>query len=169
MERPDFSLPSLYEALNAQRELRGLSWSAAVREMSGPFVSGMSRPMAVSTVTGLKTKAVAEGDGVLQMLRWLGRTPESFVPGATETAGTPLPDVGPGQILRFDTKRLHDALNEARVARKLTWPQLAERVNMAPSSLSHLAVGSRTGFPHVARLTRWLGVPVAQFVRVTRR
>ncbi len=169
MARPDFSLRSLYEALDAQREARGLTWTAAVREMSAPFTRGLSRPLAVSTVTGLRTKAVAEGDGVLQMLRWLGRTPESFIPGSKPDPSTTLPAVGPDQVLRFDTTRLHDALNQARVARGLTWQQIANDVDVTPSSLTHLSTGSRTGFPHVARLTGWLGVPVAQFIRITRR
>jgi hypothetical protein len=37
-------------------------------------------PIARSTVSGRRTKAVAEVDGVLQMLRWLNRTPKSFMP-----------------------------------------------------------------------------------------
>src|SRR5262245_25247877 len=133
--------------------------------ISGPF---SARPLAASTVASLRTKAVAEGDGVLQMLRWLQRTPESFIAGGDKTAGAELPSVGPHQILRFDTRRLHTVLNGARVARGLTWQQVADETGVARSSLTHLAKGGRTGFPHVTRITRWLGAPVAQFVRVTR-
>ena len=115
-----FSLALLHDALDHQRRARGMSWAAAVREMSGPFTQGASRPLAVSTVSGLRTKAVAEGDGVLQMLRWLGRSPERFVEGATNDAGTPLPDVGPHQVLRLDTRKLHASLNTARADAGLT-------------------------------------------------
>src|SRR5262245_50168703 len=117
MNEPAFSLAALYSALDAARESRGLTWSAAVREMSEPFTQGGSRPLAVSTVTGLRTKPAAEGDGVLQMLRWLGRTPESLIAGASADAGTPLPAANAHQVLRFDTRRLHGALEAARAAR----------------------------------------------------
>jgi hypothetical protein len=68
--------------LDAERQKRQLTWSGMVRHISGPFAGRGSRPLALSTVTSLRTKRVAEGDGVLQMLRWLDRAPESFVPGA---------------------------------------------------------------------------------------
>jgi len=167
----DFSLAALYAALDEQRRLRGLSWSAAVREMSGPFTQGASRPLAASTVTTLRTKPIAEGDGVLQMLRWLGRTPESFVAGQSRDVGAPLPLVGPHQVLRLDTRRLHAALNAARAERGMTWAEVADAIGgrATQSSLAHLAKGGRTGFPHVMHLTKWLDAPLAHFVRITRR
>jgi hypothetical protein len=167
----DFSLAALYSALDGERSARGLTWAAAVREMSEPFTRAGSRPLAISTVTGLRTKAVAEGDGVLQMLRWLGRTPESFVGGTSAEPATPLPAVGPHQVLRLDTGRLHSALNAARVKHGLMWAQVADAVGgrTTQSTLAHLSKGGRTGFPQVLRLTRWLGVPLADFVRITRR
>ena len=53
---------------------------------------------------GGRTLAGAEGDGVLGMLRWLGRTPESSVPGhpAPSTPATALPEVPPGLLVRWD-------------------------------------------------------------------
>jgi len=167
----DFSLAALYNALDEERTSRGLSWAAAVRQMSEPFTQGGSRPLAISTVTGLRTKAAAEGDGVLQMLRWLSRVPESFIDGASADGGTPLPAVAPHQVLRLDTRRLHAALNAARVERGLTWTQVANAIGArtTQSTLVHLSKGGRTGFPHVMRLTRWLNAPLADFVRITRR
>lgn len=167
----DFSLAALYKALDAERGARRLTWSAAVRQMSGSFTQGGSRPLALSTVKGLRTKAVAEGDGVLQMLRWLGRSPESFVDGASTEAGTSLPAAGADQVLRLDTRRLHAALNAARAERGLTWAQVADAIGgrTTQSTLAHLSKGGRTGFPNVMRLTRWLDAPLAHFVRVTRR
>ena len=171
MSATDFSLLALHSALDEQRRSRGLTWSATVRQMSDPFTQGLSRPLAVSTVTGLRTKAVAEGDGVLQMLRWLGRTPESFAAGGLASPETPLPAVGPHQVLRFDTRRLHAALNAAKIERGLTWAQVADAIGgrVSESTLAQLAKGGRTGFPHVMRLTGWLGAPVAHFVRTTSR
>jgi hypothetical protein len=124
-------------------------------------------------VTSLRTKAVAEGDGVLQMLRWLDQSPESFVRDSqlAPTGAGRLPYAGPHQILRFDTRKLHAALNQARIDRAMTWAQVASVIGRRTSagSLAYLSKGGRTGFPHVMRLTRWLGRPAADFVRVCSR
>jgi hypothetical protein len=101
MSRADFSLATLYEAIDALRQRRGLSWPQAVREINGPFEGLASRPISRSTITCLRTRAVAEGDGVLQMLRWLDRAPESFIPGHVPLNADPgWPSLGPRQILR---------------------------------------------------------------------
>src|SRR5262245_43837407 len=79
---PDFSLAALYEALDDVRNARGISWAAVTREINARFcdVPG-HRAIAASTISGLRDKDMVEGDGVLQMLVWLRRSPESFVPG----------------------------------------------------------------------------------------
>ncbi|HYM26027.1 MAG TPA: hypothetical protein VEU08_22575 [Vicinamibacterales bacterium] len=167
-----FDLQALFGALDAQRRARGLTWAAAVRDMSGPFAGGGSRRLAVSTVTRLRTQPVAEGDGVLQMLGWLGGTPESFVPGCPVEA-VPLPAVAPDstrRVLRMDTRKLHAAVDAARVSRGLTWDEAAREIGRwSAGSLAHLSKGGRTGFPHVMRITAWLGRPLADFVRLTSR
>ena len=171
MKAPDFSLSGLFEALDLARQARGLTWAAAVREMSEPFTRNGSRPLAVSTVVGLRTKPHGEGDGILQMLRWLGRTPESFVPGAAVDAGTPLPRVPPDQVLRLHTRRLHAALNIKREALGMTWAEVASQMGrgISAGSLMNLSKGGRSGFPHVLRITRWLDLPLAAFTRITSR
>jgi len=116
----------------------------------------------------MRTKAVAEGDGTLQMLRWLRRSPESFVRG--ERSGVQLPVLQPHQILRFDTRRLHAALDERRRQRGLTWEEVAQKIGgpISASSLMHLSKGGRTGFPHVMWMVKWLGQPTTTFMRATR-
>ncbi|MGH9780408.1 MAG: hypothetical protein ACRD33_01195 [Candidatus Acidiferrales bacterium] len=175
----DFSLRSLYEALDAQRGARGLSWAQATREMKGqskarPFSpaagpAAVSHALSTSTVQGTRMRAVAEGDGVLQMLRWLNRTPESFVPGhpQAESVSARLPVVPAGRVLRFDTKRIFAALDLQRRERKMTWMQVATEAGVGVSSLRHLSQGGRTAFPQVMRILRWLGRPAARFTRVS--
>ncbi|HKS95777.1 MAG TPA: hypothetical protein VJV74_06530 [Terriglobia bacterium] len=166
----DFSLRALYAALDAQRQARGLSWAQAAREINGHSVRSSARGLSPSTVTGLRTRAVAEGDGVLQMLRWLNRTPESFVPGhqePEEAVSARLPDVPAHHVLRFDTRKLHAALDAQRVERRMTWTQVARQVGLGVSSLTHLSKGGRTGFPAVMRMVRWLSRPAAQFTRAS--
>jgi hypothetical protein len=64
----DFSLEALHAALDAQRRARGLTWSAALREISR-VSERPGRRLSLSTLKGVGTRRVAEGDGVLQMLR----------------------------------------------------------------------------------------------------
>jgi hypothetical protein len=121
--------------------------------------------MSASTVKGVGTRTVAEGDGVLAMLRWLNRTPESFMPGHAD--GARLPEVPAGKVLRFDTRKMHAALEAQRVARGMTWEQVAKEVGLGASGLKHLANGGRTAFPQVMRIVRWLGRPAAEFTRMS--
>src|SRR5262245_40509974 len=69
----EFSLHALYVALDAQRCARGLSWRQATREINRDVERQAVHPVSASTITGTRTKAMAEGDGVLQMLLWLNR------------------------------------------------------------------------------------------------
>src|SRR5262245_55221761 len=104
----DFKLAELYDAINGQRQARGLTWQQAVLEINMVYGRSGRHPIARSSVTGLRTKAVAEGDGVLAMLRWLNRTPESFIPDENGVSGkTRMPDVPFPMCLRFDTRKLH--------------------------------------------------------------
>ena len=160
-----FSLRELYEALDERRRERDLSWAQVAREVGRRSERTATHPVNTSTITSTRTRAVAEGDGVLQMLLWLGRTPESFVPGAPDTAAAPLPVVAPHQILRFDTRKLHAAVDVRRREGGLTWAGAAREVGLGEAQLKHLAKGGRTAFPSVMRIVRWLGWPAADFTR----
>src|SRR5262245_791364 len=106
MRPADFSLTALHAALDAERTARGLSWAAAAAEMK----------VSPSTVAQLHRRATAEADGVLQMLHWLGRAPESFLAGdpAAADGRARWPGISSNGILRFDTARLRAALDAAR-------------------------------------------------------
>jgi hypothetical protein len=163
----DFDLKALYAALDQQRQARGLTWAQATREINAVGPAPPRHPIATSTITGLRTKVVAEGAGVLQMLRWLGRAPESFVPGLpADLAGAQLPPVETRVVLRFDTRKLYEALDLERKARGLTWQQVAVVTGVPASHMTGLAKGGRTGFPGVMRLTCWLHQPASTFVRM---
>jgi hypothetical protein len=84
------------------------------------------------------------------MLRWLDRTPESFVPGHDGPAAR-LPEVPTGRVLRFDTAAIYSALDTRRIERKLTWIGVAREIGgCTAASLTRLAKGGRTAFPDVA-------------------
>jgi hypothetical protein len=163
----DFDHHALYLALDARRVERGLSWGAVAREITargGGPVGRLSR----ATLTGLPSRRFVEGDGVLAMLRWLDRTPESFMDGVVEPDAPHyrLPSA-PGKVLRFDTITLHAALDTTRQSRGLTWEELARQISGASATgLQRLGERlGRIGFPQVGRLTRWLDQPTADFVR----
>src|SRR5262245_20075404 len=124
-------MAALCAALDAARAARGLSWNDLLAEINAPFKFVPSIPTSLSTIRGMGGKASVTSAVVLQVLRWLGRSPESFLAGrstaATEadTSAEALPDVGPERILRFDTKAIHAALDETRRVRGLTWRQVA--------------------------------------------
>ena len=166
----DFDIGELYAALDAQRQARGMSWHQVVREINALFARVHARPISPSTLTGLRNRGTIEGDGVLQMLRWLNRTPESFVPSHPEAAAeiATLPNVGSDQILRFDTGKLYSALDAQRKERGMSWKEVASEIGgFSAASLTRLSKGGRTGFPHVMRIARWLGRPAACFTRAS--
>jgi len=166
---PDFDVDALYAALDEQRRSRGLTWAEVTREINGRVAGPPLRAISASTITGMRTRRAIEGDGVLQMLRWLGRAPEEFVPGRAPgtAADAALPVVEPGQILRFDTRALHAAIDAQRTARGMTWTQVARDIGgCSTASLTRLAAGGRTAFPDIVRIARWLGRPLASLTRV---
>jgi uncharacterized protein YfiM (DUF2279 family) len=165
----DFSLTALYEALDEARRARAMTWAAVAREINARFcdVPGHKR-ISASTIAGLSSKAHVEGDGVLQLLLWLRRTPESFVPGVDD-AGAPrhrLRDLGTTQILRWDAVALFEALNARRRASAMSWKDVASEIGgLTPDMLTRLEKGGRTTFPSVMRAVAWLGQPAARFTR----
>lgn len=165
--KADFSLHGLYEALDAQRQARGLTWAEATRQIYGLPGRPAGHRLSVSTVRATRIRRNSEGDGILSMLRWLNRSPESFVAGyqPSDDAHTRLPDVPSGKIMRFDTKKIYAALDTLRAKRGLNWSEVGREVGTSPSILAHLANGGRTGFPGVMRILRWLNQSCASFVR----
>ena len=162
-------MTALCAALDEARSMRGLSWTELVAEINAPFQFVPSIPISLSTIRGMGGKASVTSAVVLQVLRWLGRSPESFLAGRSAPAGASaeaLPDVGEQQILRFDTQAIHAALDEARRARGFTWRQIAgELRGFKAGMLTNLATGPAIGFPRVMRITQWLGRPAAEFMR----
>ena len=76
----DFDIEALHAALEAQRVARGMSWAQVAREINVQFNAAVVRRISASTVTGMRGRIVVEGDGVLQMLRWLKRTRKALFP-----------------------------------------------------------------------------------------
>jgi hypothetical protein len=167
----DFDVIALHAAIDARRIERRMSWKAVAREVNRSDERYDFHPISPSTISGLKNKPWGvEGDGVLQMLLWLDRTPESFVPGHPGAAHSDarLPRVSGDKILRFDVPSIYAKLNNQRAARGLTWAQAAAQIGglYRAETLTNMSKQQRTGFPHVMRLAQWLHCPAAALTRV---
>ena len=166
-----FDVAALAAALDEQRQARGLSWLGVAREVSRlDKRPGAVRPVNASTIKGLASHPVVEGDGVLQMLIWLGRSPESFVtghPGADRDEAK-LPVVEPPALVRFDVPGIHKKLEAQRALRALSWTGVAEEIGgpTTAANLSAMARQTRTTFPGVMRIARWLKVPCVTMTRI---
>jgi transcriptional regulator with XRE-family HTH domain len=168
----DFDIKALHAVLDTERRARGLSWTELAAQINEPFNGTSSIPISLSTIRTMQGKRSVTSAVVLQILRWLKRTPESFLSGrkSAPTEDELLPDPGPSRILRFDTRALHAALNSARIERGMTWKQVAEALpGFTESMLTNLVTGPLIGFPRVMRITQWLCRPAASFVRDTGR
>lgn len=133
------------------------------REINRPDARPVLHPV---SVTGTSKGRGSEGNIVLQMLLWLNRTPESFVPDHPAPAAPEmlLPQPPPGRRLRWDVPALYAARNGQRQERQMTWKQVAEEVGgCTPGMLTGLAKARHLGFPQAMRLVAWLGQPAARF------
>lgn len=160
MTRLKFNPQALYDAVDAQRRARGLTWVALSREL---FIS-------TSTIKGMtKREWGIELDGVMGLASWVGRTVESFAGG---DGGPPPKRRGPnGGFLRFDTKALYAAINTERERRGMNWEQVAAEVWPAGpwgvNQLKHLAKGGRSEVNRALAMCGWLRRPIQSFTRET--
>lgn len=165
-------MQALLDALDAARRARALTWVALTAEINKPFQGTPSIPISIGTIRSMRTKRAVTSAVVLQVLRWLCRTPESFLRGneAGPDIKEALPEPGPARILRFDTAAMYRAINDERVRRGLTWKQLARELpGFTENMLKNLANGPLIGFPYVMMIPQWLGCPAATFIRIDRR
>ncbi|MGC4109947.1 MAG: hypothetical protein QM747_05885 [Nocardioides sp.] len=165
----DFDTHALYEALNRQREQRGLTWSGAAREIwAMSSVLNEQRPddhpLAASTIRNLQISSDTSCQHALFYLHWLDRTPESFMPDARET-GRALPGTESDRRPRWHLGRLYDALDETRQREGLTWAALAEELSCTPHQLTGLRTARyATSMRLAMRICRRLDRPAADFV-----
>ena len=106
----EFDMRALQTALDGERRARKLTWDQLAAEINEPFKHTPSIPISVGTLRTMTTKRSVTSAVVLQVLRWLRRTPESFLAGrdqngvAKEMAGfTPsmLTNLPTGPLIGF--------------------------------------------------------------------
>jgi hypothetical protein len=160
----DFDLRALFEALDARRRELRLTWQELAHQATDRPSRRSERRIAPSTFKGIGQRRSVRDTVVLQALRWLDRTPESFVPGLQERSAHRLPDDDTGRPA-LDTAALFEAMDEKRIGRGLTWRVVADELgrDFSPAVLTRLVNGTAMGFPRVMRIFQWLDRPVAEF------
>lgn len=170
----EFDGKALFAALDAKRRAEELSWPGAARAIwdMAPALNAAraarglaNHPISPATLHNLDKMGNTSCQHALFFLRWLDRTPESFLVGADLHAGEPLPTCGSGRRPRWDLKALHAALNEARPSHGATWARAAQEVRCQPGQLTGLKTARfATGMALAMRITQWIGRPAADFI-----
>jgi hypothetical protein len=170
----DFDVSALYNALDAQRAARGLSWRGVADQITAQSAGWFARrratahPVSPSTLSHLGTRRGVSANHALGVLRWLDRAPESFIPDFAERAGAALPQAGPDRILRWDAAALHAALDAQRRARGMSWTAVAREARCSPAQVTGLArLRYAPGMVSAMRMVQWLDRPAADFVIAT--
>jgi hypothetical protein len=164
-----FDAGALYEALDEQRRARGLSWAGATREIWELSADLNARradhPISPATIQNLAKRGASSCQHALFMLRWLGRTPESFLVGGAASAGAALPEARADQRLRWNLAKLHEALNATRRERGLTWAQTAREIGCQSSQLTGLRTAKfATNMDLAMRIVQWLERSSSDFI-----
>ncbi len=173
VDLPEFDVADFFAALDAKRTSAGMSWpqvAGAIWSQSAALNDRRrDHPISPATITGMAKRGDTTCQHALFLLRWLERSPESFLAGGEVRAEAPLPHCGPDRRLRWSLRRLYEALDARREGRELTWAQLAGELRCTPNQLTGIrrarfAIGMRLAM----RITQWLGRPAADFIYAAR-
>ena len=170
----DFDFDAFFWAMDAQRVARGLSWNGVAKEMRQMYVElNRSRPndhpLSPSTIINMSKRGNTTCQHALIFLQWLGRTPESFLPGVSRPPNPPLRRFGTDRRPRWHLRRLYDALNARRQELQMTWPELAKVLGCTPSQLTGIRTARYAINMKLAmRIVQWLGRPSIDFIYLAR-
>jgi hypothetical protein len=169
-ELQPFDIAALYSALDDKRTRLGISWQMVANQLwelsSDLNDRRRDHPISPSTLKNMANNPRISCQHALFMLRWLGRSPESFLKGATgDDERFALPVVGPDRRLRWALKLLYASMDETRRQAGLTWRALAVILSCNPNQLTGLRTAKfATGMDLAMRIVQWMGRPAADFV-----
>jgi hypothetical protein len=158
--RAGFDPQALYDAVDAQRRERGMTWAELSRELYISTTTIKSMP---------KRQWGIELDGVIGLASWVGRTVESFAgrdggpPPEPKRAGAAWP------FTRFNTAGLYEAVNGERHRRGMTWDQVAREIwpngPWGARQLQKMASGGRSDVYSALAVCQWLGTTIQSYQR----
>jgi hypothetical protein len=168
-----FEVGALYAALDEKRTGLSISWQAVANEIwqlsSDLNDRRKDHPISPATLTNMAKNPRTSCQHALFMLRWLGRSPESFLEGAEGATGDDerfaLPVAGADRRLRWALKLLYASMDEKRRQEGLTWAALAAVLGCSANQLTGLRTAKfATGMDLAMRIVQWLGRPASDFV-----
>ena len=145
-----------------------MSWQGVADEIWNQSAALKARrhdhPISPATIRGMAARGNTSCQHALFMLRWLDRSPESFLPSEVNPTSA-LPSAGPDRRLRWDLGRLYAALDGRRREERMTWPELARELRRTPSQLTGIRTARfAIGMQLAMRIVGWLGRPAADFI-----
>lgn len=148
-----FDYGAVGEAVESRRQELNLTPSALTRSLNWLSPAPLARlrqgdPTTCQHVNGL--------------LRWLGRSPESFTPGMVDTPDCALPDFG-AYAVRWNMVALWEAVDGQRRDRGLSWGDVREATRYPDVEDVRLETYG-IAMHHAMSMVRWLGRPAATFM-----
>ena len=165
-----FDVEALYSALDDKRKNLGINWRAVANQLwdlsSELNHYRKDHPISPSTLTNMAKNPRISCQHALFMLRWLGRTPESFLTGAAvDDKRFTLPVAGPDRRLRWALHLLYTSMDKKRRVNELTWTALANTLACSPNQLSGLRTAKfAINMDLAMRIVQWLDQPAADFI-----
>jgi hypothetical protein len=166
----EFDALAMLAAMDVQRTERGLSWRQVADQVWDQSALLNRRradhPISPSTITGIAKRADCTCQHALFFLRWLERTPESFIAAPRPVAGDlSLPAAGSDRRPRWNLVKLYEALNSRRQDRRLTWKELARQLRCTDSQLTGIRTARfAIGMTLAMRIVQWLERSAASFI-----
>ncbi|MTD15097.1 hypothetical protein GIS00_14230 [Nakamurella sp. YIM 132087] len=166
---PALDFDAFFSAVDERRRQERLGWfefaDVLWQQSEVLNVSLGDHPLCGGAVSRLGGRGETSCQYAAFLLRWLGRAPEEFLVGTVRQVGdTTLPEVGPGQRLRWDLAALYAELNGVRSQQGLTWAALGTILDCTPARLTNLRTARQADFALVMRVTQWLAAPAARFL-----
>ena len=162
MGKLKFDPQALFDAVDAHRRKRAMTWSDLSKELH----------VSTSTIKNMpRRKWGIELDGVIGLSRWVGRTVESFSGGEGGPPPSPNSYGKTGRFLRFNTAGLYAAVNEERERRGMTWDQVAAEIwpsgPWGSAELKRMSKGGRCDVYSAVAICEWLGRTIQSFMHET--
>ncbi len=167
----DFDSFALFKAMDTKRIREGLTWPLVADEIwklsSDLNDRRHDHPISPSTIKGMSWRGDTSCQHALFFLRWLGRSPESFLTSSDVKLRTKasLPKASSEERLRWNLQKLYEAVNARRQELQMTWPDLARIMHCTPSQLTVLrTIRFAISMNLAMRLVQWLDRPASDFI-----